>query len=101
MALVGHGHIGAWHAQKILWSPLAHFTAIVETNRDCFAAIKQKYPRVFLTSRLEEAISKAQAFIVATPTSTHFDIVNTLLGHNKHIFVRNPLQKTMPWPLPL
>ena len=91
VALVGHGHIGQWHAQKIHEHPLANLTSIVETNRDALGDIEKKYPGVWVTPNLVEAQERAQAFVVATPTSTHFDIVAQLMEGQKHILCEKPL----------
>lgn len=40
---------------------------------------------------LTEMVSQIDGFIVATPTSTHADVVDQLLSYNKPIFVEKPL----------
>src|SRR6476660_9840653 len=40
---------------------------------------------------LTEMANKVDGFIVATPTSTHADVVEQLLSYNKPIFVEKPL----------
>ena len=91
VALIGHGHIGKWHAEKIYQHNLANFVAIVEKNEATFDDIQNKYPDVFLTNSLEEVLDRADAFIVASPTNTHFSILKTLIEHGKHIFCEKPL----------
>ena len=90
-ALIGYGHIGRWHAQKIDEHKSADLTAVVEINPKTYPEIKEKYPGVFLTAHLEEAMDKAQAFIVATPTATHASVVTALLKQGKHILCEKPL----------
>ena len=91
VALVGHGHIGKWHAEKIDQHHLADFVAIVEQREHSFENIRKKYPDVLVTTSLEEVIDKAEAFVIATPTNTHFSLLKTLLEKRKHIFCEKPL----------
>ena len=91
MVLIGHGHIGKWHAQKIHEHPLANLVAVVEKNREIFSEIEKTYPGVKVATELSDIEGEAQAFVVATPTSTHFDIVHYLMAKGKHIFCEKPL----------
>ena len=89
--MVGYGYIGKWHAEKIHEHPLADFVAIIESDQRLFKKIQKCYPRVLVTPSLEEALARADAFVVATPTSTHFSIVKMLLEHKKHVLCEKPL----------
>lgn len=49
-------------------------------------------PRGIFTSRLDEALDgRAEAVVIATSISTHFDIVREALLRGKHVFCEKPL----------
>lgn len=91
VALIGHGHLGKWHAQKIQVIDDVDFFAIVEPNLEQWQEIKGIYPHVQVVKDLEEIIEQAEAFIIATPTSYHAPLVCKLLKKKKHIFCEKPL----------
>ena len=91
VAIIGHGHLGKWHAQKAEALETCDLVAIVESNKSAHDEIKKSYPDTQIVSSLDEVIDSIDAAFVITPTSFHHQIVIKLLKHNKHVFCEKPL----------
>jgi len=94
VALVGHGHLGRWHLDKMLSHPDVQVIGVVEPNESQMELIKQKNTDLKVVKNLSEIISEIEAAIVATPTIYHFDIAKTLLENKKHVFCEKPITTT-------
>lgn len=90
-ALIGYGHLGKWHAQKADQLDNCEFVAIVESFEANQKAAKETYPNIKIVSSLSEVIDEIDAAVVATPTSTHFELTKQLLENGKHVFCEKPL----------
>ncbi len=93
VALIGYGHLGRWHAQKVVASPRAELVAVVEkapANRA--AAEKEGLP---VASDLQEVLDKIDAAVIATPASTHFALASALVAAQKHVFCEKPVTFTL------
>ena len=71
VAVIGHGHLGRWHTEKVLQNTLAELYAIVEADNKRHAEIQEKYPETIIVSSIDEVIDKIDAALIVTPTSTH------------------------------
>lgn len=92
VAVLGYGHLGKWHCQKVEAHPeMAEFAAIVEKFPAGQEAARANHPNVKVVSDLSEVINDIDAAFVVTPTSTHFELVKFLLENNKHVFCEKPL----------
>ena len=92
VALIGYGHLGKWHAQKVEAHPNeAEFVAIVEKFEKGQEAARANHPKVKIVSDINEVINDIDAAFIVTPTSTHFELVSLLLKNNKHVFCEKPL----------
>ncbi|MFN3505052.1 MAG: Gfo/Idh/MocA family protein [Caldimicrobium sp.] len=96
VALVGVGHLGRFHAEKLCELPQADLKVIVDIDIEKLKEI-QKYlwtkyeKRIAITENLKEALSKVSAVIVATPTSTHYPIAKEILLAGKALFLEKPI----------
>jgi predicted dehydrogenase len=90
-ALIGYGHLGKWHAQKIEALEDAEFVAIVEKFEDSQKKAKEAHPQVKIVSDLSEVLDEIDAAVIATPTSIHFQLTKDLLEAKKHVFCEKPL----------
>lgn len=92
IAVVGYGHLGKWHCQKVEAHPeLAEFVGIVEKFPAGQEAAKKAHPQVKVVDDLKHIIHDIDAAFVVSPTSTHFELVKFLLEHNKNVFCEKPL----------
>lgn len=92
VAVIGYGHLGKWHCQKVeAHKDAAEFVAIVEKFDKGQASAKENHPGVKIVSDISEVMDEIDAAFIVTPTSTHFDLVSLLLKNNKHVFCEKPL----------
>jgi predicted dehydrogenase len=85
------------------WGPnlLRNFSAnsncyvkwLADQNSQRRAYAQENYPKIKITSEAENIISdsKVDAVIVATPASSHYELVKACLKAKKHTFVEKPL----------
>jgi predicted dehydrogenase len=92
VAVIGYGHLGKWHCQKVEAHPeQADFVAIVEKFPAGQEAARIAHPKARVVSDIKEVINEIDAAFVVAPTSTHFELVKYLLENNKHVFCEKPL----------
>ena len=92
VAVLGYGHLGKWHCQKVAaHSENVEFVAIVEKFPAGQEAAKTNHPNVKVVNDISDIINEIDAAFVVTPTSTHFELVKYLLENNKHVFCEKPL----------
>lgn len=92
--LIGHGHLGKWHAQKLAASTQCEFVAIVEPMESKHEELRGIYPTIEIAASLSALQTPFDAAVVATPTSFHFDVCKELLSMGKHIFCEKPVTET-------
>lgn len=95
VAVIGYGHLGKWHTQKANQIENSELIAIVEPFESGRKLAKESYPDIKVVATINEVIDEIDAAVVVTPTSTHFEVVKELLGHNKHVFCEKPLCSTI------
>jgi predicted dehydrogenase len=95
VALIGYGHLGKWHAEKIATHPSSHLYAVVDPMDSNLEVAAAKYPKVKLVKNLEEVIAQVDAVVIVSPTSTHFKLLKLVLAAGKHIFCEKPLCRNL------
>lgn len=102
VAVIGFGHLGRWHVQKVLAFPdLVELRYIVEAHPAAREVAQLAHPSIDIVDDIKNIISEIDAAIVVTPTSFHFDIVNYLITNNKHVFCEKPVTTTLQQALQL
>ncbi len=92
--LIGHGHLGKWHAQKLAASTQCDFVGIIEPLESKHEELRSIYPGIEIAASLTNFKTDFEAAVVATPTSFHFEVCKQLLQMNKHIFCEKPVTET-------
>ena len=95
VVVVGFGHLGRWHLQKAVFSECTDKVYLVDSRIEALDAAKMQYPEVTVTTDLDSIISKVDAAIIVTPTSTHSQFLSYFIKHNKHIFCEKPVVSNM------
>lgn len=95
VALIGHGHLGKWHAQKVEQSEHADLYAIVDFSKQTREQVKKLYPDAYVTKELKEILNQIDAAIIASPTSFHADTAKLLLENNIHVFCEKPVSDNL------
>lgn len=93
-AVVGVGHLGRFHAQKLsALNDLVEFVGIFDLNEARLKEVCQELGTEALKS-LDDVIEKADAVIVASSTPSHYEICKKLLSNGRHVFVEKPITQT-------
>ena len=90
VAVVGCGHLGRWHVQKARDLENSNLVAIIESEKGVDSA-KKLYPDIKIVSDVMSVIDEIDAVVLATPTSTHFDLIKFFREKDKHIFCEKPM----------
>ncbi|HSI04616.1 MAG: Gfo/Idh/MocA family protein [Myxococcota bacterium] len=93
IAVVGGGHLGTYHCQKIVADERAQLVAVidpVDEKRQKLASLHH----VSAFATLAELRDPVDAVIVATPTRTHSAIAHEALERNLHVLVEKPITAT-------
>ena len=89
ICVIGAGRWGKNHIKTL--SDLGSLFGVVEPNISTINTIKDDYPEVVFFNNLEDALEKDfDAFVVATPAETHYEISKQILYSNHHVFVEKP-----------
>jgi len=90
LAVVGAGHLGRIHARLASASPELQLTAVVDTVEATREAVAREFNAQPLAD-YRDLFGQVDAAVVATPTSTHFSVVNELLRGGVHVLVEKPI----------
>lgn len=90
IAVIGAGHLGSIHARLLSERADARLVAVV----DPIPAARQTIERqlgIATRASLTQLEGTLDAAIVASPTSTHYEVAGALLDRGIHVFVEKPL----------
>ena len=97
VAVVGAGHwgpnlIGNFHNHgnsEVVW--------VVDQNESRLNVVRTRFPDIKVSSDLASVLDdpNVEAVVVATPTTTHYDITTAALRAGKHVLVEKPLSDTV------
>lgn len=93
-AVVGAGVQGRRHAEKLAALPESQLVGILDTDADRASSIAAMLG-VDAVQDPSDLVGEVTAAVVATPTSTHFEVAGTLLENGIHVLVEKPLAATM------
>lgn len=93
VGVIGAGHFGRFHAQKVAAAPRAELIGIhdAETARAETVAAEtgtQALP-------LDALLAAAEAVVIAAPAGAHHGLAMTALGAGKHVLVEKPIAATL------
>lgn len=98
IAVVGAGHWGPHLIRNFSDNLSSHVLWVVEQDPNRRKMIGERFPSVGVTSDLDDALrdDRVDGLVVATPTSTHKEIVERALGARKHVLVEKPITNSLP-----
>lgn len=89
-ALIGAGHMGRYHAQKLARLPGVALAAVVDADlvraQALGAPAFDDYRAIF---------GKADAAVIAVPTDRHYEIARECLQHGVHLLIEKPIATTL------
>jgi predicted dehydrogenase len=94
LAVVGTGHLGRIHARLAAAAPNIRLSAVVDpVEAVCHSVAKEAGAQPLTDYR--ELFGMVDAAIVATPTSSHFEVASELLRGGVHVLVEKPITTTV------
>ncbi|TWT95922.1 Dehydrogenase [Botrimarina colliarenosi] len=93
IAVIGAGKLGGYHANLAAKLPEFDLVAIAdpwESSRNALASKTGAEP----VANIAEVFDRIEAAVVATPTATHYAVVDRLLAAGKHVLVEKPITPT-------
>jgi predicted dehydrogenase len=95
VAVIGYGHLGRWHADKVVALEQSNLKYIVDPFESSRIKAQEAHPEVEVVSSVNDVIGNIDAAIVVTPTSFHYEVVETLLKNDVHVFCEKPMTSTV------
>jgi len=100
VALIGVGHLGRYHAEKLCQLPGVELLYLVDLEEERLLEtgklLKERFQReVRLERDFERVLPEVSALVVATPTSTHYEIGKAILQAGKPLFLEKPIAETL------
>ncbi len=93
VSLIGAGYLGRFHALNLIQLQGARFIGLYDIDRERAQQVAQETGTRVLQS-IEEAISLAQAVVIATPTVVHYEIAMKALSAGRDVFIEKPITAT-------
>ena len=95
ICLIGAGRIGAVHAIAIASDENAKLHSVVDFHQEAAEKLAKKYNAI--TLNLDEAfnIDEIEAFIIASSTSTHADLIERCAKVGKPVFCEKPIDLSL------
>lgn len=71
-------------------------TAVCDRDYDQLLRIKDRFPQVYPLESFDALLDRdlVDAVVIATPTSTHYELTRKALDHDLHVFVEKPLAQS-------
>jgi predicted dehydrogenase len=94
VAVIGCGHLGTFHARLYQAMPEAELRVVMDLVPERARALGESLGVPWTTDR-DEAIARAEAVSVATPTVTHAEVAGACLAAGRPVLVEKPLAATL------
>ena len=94
IAILGIGSMGRNHLRVLCMLKDVEVTHIFDFNENELKKLSEQY-QVAYTTDASVAITGADAVVIVTPTSTHFEYLNLCAGNVKNVFIEKPLAETL------
>lgn len=97
IGLLGIGKMGQNHLRNLNMLKNVEVGFIYDVNKELLEKTANEFSLKALQSEdeLESEVSKSDGVIIVTPTFTHYDYIQKVANHTKHIFVEKPLTDTL------
>jgi predicted dehydrogenase len=93
IAVIGAGHWGPNLIRNFDNPPASVVRIVVDPDAARLAQVRVRFPHVTTHERIDSALGDVDidAFVIATPTSTHYPLVKAALDAGKHVLVEKPI----------
>ncbi len=90
IGVAGVGHMGKYHINVLSQIKNTHFTGVYDTNQEVAKTVSSEFNVINYPS-LKELYQHSDAVILATPTSTHYELGKEILLAGKHLLIEKPI----------
>lgn len=99
-AVIGVGHLGKFHAQKLCEIEEAELKFLIDLNeerlKEVSQLLKNRYQREpEVHTDFHRVLPEVDAVVLSTPTSTHYEIAKEVLQQGKALFLEKPIANTL------
>jgi predicted dehydrogenase len=84
VAVIGAGHMGRFHAEKLARLPGVELAAVVDTD-----------PARAQVSDFRKVLGSVEAAVIAVPTDRHHEVARTCLERGLHVLIEKPIAATL------
>jgi predicted dehydrogenase len=97
IAIFGCGYWGINYLRVFNELPESRVIVVCDQRIDRLQEVGRRFPRVKLTTEVEEALrlDAAEAAVVCTEATAHYDITRRCLAAGKHVLVEKPITTTV------
>jgi predicted dehydrogenase len=97
IAVVGYGYWGPNLARNFSKLEECRLGAVLDLNASRLDKVRRLYPAVRATSSYEDILNDREidAVVIATPISSHFNLVKQAILAGKHVLVEKPMTTTV------
>lgn len=89
-SVIGVGHLGTIHTKLLKQNEYANLIGIYDIEYEKTIKLAKEFSCKPFKS-LKEAIINSDAVIIASPTTTHYEIAKKCILHNRHCFIEKPI----------
>ena len=93
ISIIGVGRMGQFHLNVVSQINHINLSGIYDADENHLNEISQKY-NIKKFNSIDEAIDNADAVIIASPTTFHFEIAKKAVEKGKHVLVEKPMTET-------
>jgi predicted dehydrogenase len=93
-AVIGCGHLGAYHAQKYAALPGCELVAVVDVDQNKALEIASHYGGQAMQD-YSEILDKVDAVSVVVPTVLHYQVASDFINSGVHVLVEKPMTVTI------
>jgi len=94
LAVIGAGHMGRYHADKLAHCEGVDLAAVVDVDAERASALAAKHGCVAL-SDYRQVFGKVQAAVIAVPTDRHHEVALACLDQGLHLLIEKPIATTI------
>ena len=94
IGVLGVGYLGEFHVQQLQLTPNVNLIGLYDINAERGSAISKKYDVEFY-QQVDDLIELCDGIVIATPTSSHYEIAKNILNKGKHVFIEKPIVSTI------
>jgi len=91
-AVIGYGHLGKYHAEKIQSMKAVDLFAICDLNLD---SAREKFPHIILVENFVDLPEDLDLIWITCSTPYHYEVAKHFLKKGKSVFVEKPLTETV------